>query len=77
MRTIFKIRLARSVEYARAPGNGKRPCREWKRHVQRPCPEPGIRFFAKLRRSERDSFRAAVAGIAGLHAGRIVARYRN
>lgn len=73
------IRLARSVEHARSPGNGRGPRerRGRERHVSRRRPEHGVGFFAKLRRGERGSFRNAVADIAGLRAGRDVARPRN
>lgn len=74
---MFKIRLARSVEHARSPGNGRGPRRKRERHVLRQRPEYGIKLFTKLRRGERDSFRAAVAGIVGLRAGRDVARRWN
>lgn len=74
---MFKIRLARSVEHARSPRNGKRLRRKRERYVQDRRPGHGNGFFTKLRRGERASFRPAVADIAGLRAGRDVAHRWN
>lgn len=72
---MFKIRLARAVEYARTPGNGEERHRE--RRVQRERTECRVKFAARLRRGERGSFRAADGGVGGLRARRDTACRRH
>lgn len=73
---MFKIRLARPMEYTCAPGTGK-GYRQQKQHVQRELPGLGIRFFAKLRTGEPGSFQLIIASVGGLLVGRAIAHYRN